>query len=91
MLIKRRNVNFVSKAVKFHGLCRCRHQERELKICKTNSVQSTFKQNYDCYISKKVHAEVFKTKCCFTVNTIIKEKEIHNINNPNNHDPEILH
>ena len=55
-----------------------------------NSVQSTSRQSYDCYLSRDVYAEAFKTICCFTV-TIIKEKEVHNVNNLNNHDQEILY
>ena len=45
---------------------------------KPNSVQSTSKQNYNCYISRQVHAEAFKTIYCFIVNIIIKEK-LHNV------------
>lgn len=45
---------------------------------KSNPVQSTSRQNYDCYLSRDVYAEAFKTICCFTV-TIIKEKEVQEI------------
>ena len=57
---------------------------------KSNSVQSTSRQSFDCYLSRDVSAEAFKAICCFTV-TIIKEEEVHNINNLNNHDQEILY
>lgn len=95
MLTKTRNINFVSKVVMFHGLCRCWYQERVKNMqnnnnLKSNSVQSTSRQIYDCYLSRDVYAEAFKAICCFTV-TIIKEEEVHNVNNLNNYDQEILY
>ena len=36
MLTKIRNVDFVSKEIKYHGLCRCRYQKR------TESVQNNY-------------------------------------------------
>ena len=56
-----------------------------------NSAQSTSKQNYDCHLSRQFYAEAFKTICCFIANTIIEEKEVHNVNNLNNHDQKILY
>ena len=66
MLTKTRNINFVSKVVKFHRLCKCWYQERVENMqnnnnLKSNSVQSTSRQNYDCYLSRDVYAEAFKT------------------------------
>ena len=96
MLTKIRNVNFVSKVVKFPGLCTCRYKKRDENMqnnnnLKPNSAQSTSKQNYDCHVSRQFHAGAFKTICCFIANTIIEEKEVHNVNNLNNHDQEILY
>ena len=96
MLTKIRNVNFVLKVVKFHGLCTCRYKKRAENMqsnnnLKPNSAQSSSKQNYDCHVSRQFHAGAFKTICCFIANTIIEEKEVHNVKNLNNHDQEILY
>ena len=56
-----------------------------------NSVKSNSKENYDWHVSRQVHAEAFKTICCFIDNAIIKEKEVHKVNDLNNHYQEILY
>ena len=96
MLTKIRNVDFVSKEVKYHGLCRFRYQKRAENVqnnnnLSPNSVQSNSKQNPDWHISRQVHVKAFKTICCFIDNAIIKEKEVHKVKDLNNHYQEILY
>ena len=96
MLTKIRNVDFVSKEVKYHGLCRFRYQKRAENVqnnnnLRPNSARSNSNQNSDRLVSRQVHGEAFKIICCFIDNAIIKVKEVHKVNDLNNHYQEILY
>ena len=96
MLTKIRNVDFVSKQVKYPGLCRFRYQKRAENVqsnnnLRPNSAKSNSKQNSDRHVSRQVHGEAFKIICCFIDNAIIKVKEVHKVNDLNNHYQEILY
>ena len=96
MLTKIRNVDFVSKEVKYHGLCSCRYQKRAENVqnnnnLRPNSVKSNSKQTSDWHFSRQVYTEAFKIICCFIDSAIIKEKEVHKFNDLNNHYQQILY
>ena len=66
MLTKIRNVDFVSKEVKYHGLSSCRYQKRAENVqnnnnLRPNSVKSNSKQTSDWHFSRQVHTEAFKS------------------------------